>query len=166
LNWVSHRRLNSLKIEFFKTKTTLFESAYRKVALRFRNYPLHIADMQMFHVKKPDHSAATLRFVRSLDVKTHTRPASLSEIIKDACGLTLLEKPEKLPKGSLSPLTAHNLRAGPFRIALTENPRRHLTVDDTEDIPILQLLSLKTILSIFALQHYRILRSSNQCFVY
>jgi hypothetical protein len=111
--------------------------------------------MQTFHAKKPDLSTATLRFVRSLDVNTLTRPASesLSKIIRDVCGLTELDRPKMLPEGSLSPPTAHNLRAGPFKIALTDNPTRHLTVDVTEDIPTLQLLSLKAILSIFALQH-------------
>jgi len=61
------------RVEKFKMETTQFEMAYKKASVRWLNYPLHIANMQIFNIKKPEIAIPTLRFARSLGVKPPTR---------------------------------------------------------------------------------------------
>jgi hypothetical protein len=59
-------------------ETTQFEIAYKKASIRWLNYPLHIANMQIFKIKKPELLAlTTLRFARSLGVNLPTRYTTL-----------------------------------------------------------------------------------------
>ena len=58
-------------------ETTQFEIAYKKASVRWLNYPLHIANMQIFKIKKQELAVPTLRFARSLGVKPPIRLFSI-----------------------------------------------------------------------------------------
>jgi len=93
-----------MSVEKFKIQTTQFEQAYKKASVRWQNYPLHIANIQSFNLKKSDISLPTLRFVRSLGMKLPTRHLSLVDIIRERCGLDENDKPAKyVPERLISP---------------------------------------------------------------
>jgi hypothetical protein len=92
-------------------------------------------------------------FAKSLGVDPYSYQQTLNEIVFTFVGLSPTDAPKELPKGSLDALKAHNIVKGAFKIALTNDPARHLTFDESDGRPTLLVLSQKGIISLFCVQH-------------
>jgi hypothetical protein len=137
-----------------------FERAYKNACLRWQSYPLHVARVQMINdlkLKKATANPASQKFASSIGVDSTAmyRELSLNEIIRLVVGIASSDQLEKLPKGSLDALKAHNFHKAPFRLDLTDDLSRHLTFRESSvgDRPTLLLLSPRGLVSIFNIQY-------------
>jgi hypothetical protein len=147
--------LTIAKFEWIPMST--FETGYKKASLRFQSYPLHVARIQTINdqkMKRADFRLATRqKFAKSLGVDPAAYQQSLHEIILSYVGIVPSDRPSEAPKGSLDALKANNIVQGAFRIALTDEPARHLTFDESDGRPTLLVLSLQGMTSLFCIQH-------------
>jgi len=96
--------------------------------------------------------------LKTLNIKIegmHPNRAKLLEII----GLTEAEtKPKNDLIGSLDELKASNLRRGPFKIELTDQPWAHLTFTRSHGRSTIRLLKLESIIHLYTPQRTAIAR--------
>lgn len=95
---------------------------------------------------------ADANFISLLNLRKLTRPASPRHLLLSATGILDSETRECPLYGSLDNLKASDIRAGPFGLSITTEPRDHLTFERVNDQDHLRILSIGSIFNQYSVQ--------------